>query len=165
MTDLRAIVYTSKATRHMAAQDIERLLFEARIFNQSHDVSGVLLYHAGSFFQFIEGPADGVAAVYARIREAKMHNSIVELLNAPASQRQFASWHMAFCEPPESGLEELETASWEDAIPMTRTIYERSQGLALLLYYWSKWKAEPYPNNSVRKPPSTPGTSAPAFRS
>ena len=155
MKDLRAIAYTSKASRDLTPRDLDRLLLDAQSFNKACDVSGVLLYHGGTFFQFFEGPETGVTAVYARIRQATMHNVIVELLSAPASERQFASWHMAFCEPPESELQALETASWEEAVPMTRTTYERSEGLALLLYYWSKWKAEPYPNNSVRSLPST----------
>lgn len=144
MRDLRAIVYTSKATRDLTSRDLDRLLEDAQTFNESREVSGVLLHHAGTFFQFFEGPADAVDTVYARIRKATTHDNIVEHLNAPASQRQFASWHMAFCEPPESDLQALETASWEEAVPMTRATYERSPGLALLLYYWSKWKAEPY---------------------
>ena len=153
MTELRAIAYTSKASRELPPQDLDRLLLEAQSFNEACNVSGVLLYHAGTFFQFFEGPETGVMAVYARIRQATMHNTIVELLNALANERQFASWHMAFCEAPESELQALETASWEEAIPMTRTTYERSQGLALLLYYWSKWKSEPYPNNSFKPKP------------
>ena len=153
MTDLRAIAYTSKASRDLTSQDLDRLLLEAQSFNEACDVSGVLLYHAGTFFQFFEGPEAAVMAVYARIRQATMHTRIVELRDALASERQFAAWHMAFCEAPESELQALETASWEETIPMARTTYERSQGLALLLYYWSKWKAEPYPNNSFKPKP------------
>lgn len=150
MTALRAVAYTSKSSRLLGSEYLDRLLVEAQVFNRSCDVTGVLLHHGGTFFQFIEGPAAGVAAVYARIRQASAHNTIVELLDAPASERQFASWHMAFCEPPASEMQGLETASWEEAIPMTRTLYERSPGLALLLFHWSKWKADPYPPDSGR---------------
>ena len=150
MEDLYAIAYKSKATRDLTSQELDRLLLDARSFNEGWGVTGVLLYHAGSFFQFFEGSEQGVNAVYERVRHATTHNEIVELLNAPSRGRQFQSWHMGFCEPPETELQTLATASWEEAIPITRVSYERSEGLGLLLYYWNKWKAEPYPNNSFK---------------
>jgi hypothetical protein len=150
MEDLYAIAYKSKATRELTPQDLDRLLLDARAFNQGAGVTGVLLYHAGSFFQFFEGPEVGVEAVYERICQARTHTDIVELLKAPSRSRQFESWHMGFCEPPETELQTLATASWEDAMPITRASYERSEGLGFLLHYWNKWKAEPHPNNSFK---------------
>jgi hypothetical protein len=142
MEDLHSIVYKSEATRALTAQDLDRLLLDARSFNEGAGVTGVLLYHAGSFFQFFEGPEQGATAVYRRICQSTIHNNIVELLNTTASERQFESWHMGFCSPPQTELQLLATASWEDAIPMTRSTQKRSQGLGLLLNYWSKWTAE-----------------------
>jgi len=150
MTKLHAVAYTSRATRQLTPPDLDRLLLAAQSFNEARGVTGVLLYHEGLFFQFVEGPASEVATVYARIRKATIHGGILELLNAPVSHRQFSSWHMGFCEPAESELQALQTASWEEAIPMTREIYERSPGLALLLYYWSKWKAEPFSGGQTK---------------
>ena len=150
---MHAIAYKSEARRDLTLQDLDRLLLDARTFNETAGVTGVLLYHAGSFFQFFEGPEQGVQAAYARICRATSHSDLVELLNAPSRERQFESWHMGFCEPPETALQALATASWEDAIPVTRATYERSQGLGLLLHQWNKWKAEPYPNNSFKPKP------------
>lgn len=153
MEDLRSIAYKSRATRELTPQDLDRLLLDARGFNQEAGVTGVLLYHAGSFFQFFEGPEKGVEAVYERIRQATTHTNIVELSKAPSCSRQFESWHMGFCEPPQTVLQTLATASWEEAMPITRTDYECSEGLGFLLHYWSKWKAEPYPNDSFKPAP------------
>ncbi|QIK80640.1 BLUF domain-containing protein [Lysobacter sp. HDW10] len=146
MEHLYAIAYRSKAARELTSQELDRLLLDARTFNQRASVTGVLLYHDGSFFQFFEGPEEGVDAVYQRIRPARTHTNIVELLRAPSRSRQFESWHMGFCETPETELQTLATASWEEAMPITRVSYERSEGLGLLLNYWNKWKAEPHPS-------------------
>jgi hypothetical protein len=154
MEDPYAIAYKSRATRELTPRDLDRLLLDARSFNQGAGVTGVLLYHAGSFFQYFEGPGKGVEAVYERIRKATTHTDIVELLKAPCRSRQFESWHIGFCEPPETDLQTLATASWEEAMPITRVGYERSEGLGFLLHYWNKWKADPHPNNSSKpKPP------------
>ena len=148
-----SIAYKSTATRDLTPQDLDRLLLDARSFNQKCGVTGALLYRSGSFFQFLEGPEPGVNAAYVRIRDATTHTDIVELLNAPSGARQFDSWHMGFCEPPESELQTLATASWENAIPITRVSYERSEGLGLLLHYWNKCKASPHPDNSFKPNP------------
>ena len=37
----------------------------------------------------------------------------------------------------------IANAGWENAMPITRDGYQRSEGLGLLLYHWNKWKAEP----------------------
>jgi hypothetical protein len=145
MEDLYSIAYKSTAKRQLTPQDLDRLLLDARSFNQELGVTGVLLHHGCSFFQFFEGPEKSVRAVYSRIKSAQTHTDIVELLHAPSGSRQFESWHMGFSQPPQTELQILANASWEEAIPVTRDTYARSEGLGLLLHHWNKWKAEPAP--------------------
>ncbi len=54
-------------------------------------------------------------------------------LDQPAIGRQFESWHMAFAQPPASELQKFSQASWEDAMPVTRSSIEKPIGLMLAL--------------------------------
>lgn len=146
MTALVAFAYKSTAVRDLTAHDLDDLLLDARSFNAQSCVSGVLLYHDRSFFQYFEGPEQGITEVYDRICKSTKHHDIVELLNRPISERQFELWHMGFCKPPATVLQTLANTRWEESIPITRAGYERSEGVGLLLYYWSKWKADWHPD-------------------
>ena len=55
MHQLRSIAYISSVTRALSDEELERLLVDARSFNESVGVTGVLLYNGNSFFQYFEG--------------------------------------------------------------------------------------------------------------
>jgi hypothetical protein len=76
--------------------DIDHLLARARRRNESEDVTGILLYDEGSFFQVIEGPADGVGRVYAAILADPLHYNVLELLDDKINARDFDGWAMAY---------------------------------------------------------------------
>lgn len=139
---LHAIAYVSTATRSLQPAEIDGLLLDARGFNAMSGVTGVLLFNGQQFFQYFEGLPEDVDAVYGRIRQARSHTDIRELMNSAVGHRQFDSWHMGFCNATATTLQELAQARWEESIPITRSSYERTDGIALLVHYWSKWQAE-----------------------
>ena len=142
MQDLIAIAYRSTTVRPLASAELEVLLLSARDFNLSMGVTGALFHQGNRFFQYIEGPAQGISQVYARIERSSLHSELVELAHRPITARQFESWHMGFCEPPGSVLQELSTSMWQDSMPITRDSFERSEHLEMVLNYWNKWSAE-----------------------
>ncbi len=48
---------------------------------------------------------------------------------------------MAFCQAPETLLQVLANAGWEDNIPVTRSEAEPSKALGEILYRWNRWLA------------------------
>jgi len=94
--NLHAIVYVSSATRLPDESTITHLLQRARQRNLEHGVTGLLLYADGSFMQYIEGPQAGLTVVYNVIRRDALHHSLIELLNEPVGEREFADWTMAY---------------------------------------------------------------------
>jgi hypothetical protein len=139
---LRSIAYVSRATRPFIPEDLDALLLGARVFNASVEVTGALFYHSGSFFQYIEGPDNSIAEVYQRIVQASSHTGIRKLLETEIKHRYFETWHMGFCEPPETAVQQLANASWEKSMPITRDEFEGFEGLSLAVYHWNKWSAE-----------------------
>lgn len=142
MTQLAAVAYHSRASRPLSSLELDNLLVEARVFNAAVGVSGVLFHHDGRFFQYIEGEPAGLHQVYERIRHARAHRDLVELMHEPLAQRQFDRWHMGFCQAPESTLQALSNAVWTESMPITRDSTDVGGGVRLVLYYWSKWLAE-----------------------
>ena len=100
----------------------------------------MLLHHDGSFFQYLEGPAQGLARVYARTRASRLHHELVELLDQPVLARLFPDWLMGFCEAPRSSLQQLEHARWGDAVRelQGREDQVQSDGATLLLDFWHR---------------------------
>lgn len=95
-TVLHAISYTSSTVHTPPREQIERLLDKARERNRQQGVTGVLLYCEGTFHQYLEGPATGLARVYAAILRDPLHHSICELSREPVAQREFDDWSMGY---------------------------------------------------------------------
>jgi hypothetical protein len=96
MSQLSCLVYVSSAVREVSQADIDHLLKRAWARNLGHRVSGALLYAAGDFMQYIEGPEAGLAEVYRHIRADPLHTGIIELLREPIAEREFGEWLMAY---------------------------------------------------------------------
>lgn len=141
MSDLHAMVYTSIAYP-MTQSQLAALLDGARRFNAEVGVTGVLLHHVGRFFQYFEGPVHAVREVHGRILRSTRHHSLAFLLDVPIASRQFPAWYMGFCEPPADEFQRIANAEWAQAMPITRTTMERSEGMSLVMSYWSRWVAD-----------------------
>jgi hypothetical protein len=137
MPTLTAIAYVSSATRRLSEVDMEGLLLQARTFNRDVHVTGVLLHHDGSFFQYFEGPDDAVAQVYERIRRSALHHTIFELCRGPIKQCFFADWQMGFAQTPHSQMLKLAHAEWKATATTLDGSARASVGLDLLADYWT----------------------------
>ena len=137
MSSIHAITYASTAARAMRTQDLERLLLDARRFNEEVGVTGVLLFNGGGYFQYFEGPADASVAVYDRIRASDLHHSIVELSRTTHANRQFVNWTMGFSESTDSQWQQLRKADWQSTTGSVRQpAAGASEGLRLLHAFW-----------------------------
>ena len=92
-------VYASAETKPFASSDLEELLLEARLRNEGNEITGLLLYHEGSFLQILEGDEDRVEATIARIENDERHNNVSLIFRGQIDQRSFGEWRMGFCRP------------------------------------------------------------------
>jgi len=105
------LVYCSRASELPSPMQLDELLGTARSFNAAHNVSGILLYKDGSFFQYLEGEREVVEALFERIKRDKRHYAVRLLLSNPINERVFNNWQMGFYEPS------------MDAIKLTNSCY------------------------------------------
>ncbi len=94
--DLHRLLYVSSAVQELSARALEDLLALARAKNRARDVSGVLLYADGNFMQLLEGPRETVRATFRHIERDARHHGLIVLLDAPADERLFSQWSMAY---------------------------------------------------------------------
>lgn len=132
------IAYVSAATKPLNPQEIDALLLDARDFNLEAEVTGVLLCHKNTFFQFFEGHPDSVEKVYTRIKNAKQHQYLIELANEYSKKRFFDSWSMGFCYLPQTKMQALIHAEWQSQIPSVTKYANKSLGLKMLQEFWFK---------------------------
>lgn len=143
MNEIKAIAYLSRAHKEFIPQEIDKILLEARSFNECHDITGVLLYNPGFFFQYIEGTAQNMAQVYERIKNATSHTIIMELYHDFTDKRYCSDWHMGFCRAPEGFIQELAHQSWIEKVHKVKQQAEASQGLLMLLKFWNNMASKP----------------------
>jgi hypothetical protein len=93
------IIYSSAAVAPFSEAELAVLLERARANNTRLEVTGMLLYHEGSFLQVIEGPHAVLDALFETIGRDKRHHRVMMLLNRSVEERHFGEWSMGFVSP------------------------------------------------------------------
>ncbi len=96
MTHLTHCIYASAACQPFDGAALRGLLENSRAHNEQAGITGMLLYADGSFFQVIEGPAEAVSALFARIAADPRHEQVTRIIEEPIARRRFADWSMGF---------------------------------------------------------------------
>jgi len=120
----------------MTEPELEALLLKARAKNREAGVTGVLLFHDGSFFQYFEGPTEGVQSVYDRILASPLHQGITELMRSSTHDRAFGNWQMGLSRAPRSTMLRLSNASWLNRIQTGSSASTVPVGMGLLPEFW-----------------------------
>lgn len=101
-SDLIGLSYCSTAAFKCAERslgvhaEVQRILVDSRRNNTRDGISGVLHFADGRFFQYLEGPADRVDALYARICRDLRHTDVRRLTRRPLPRRRFDGLAMKF---------------------------------------------------------------------
>ncbi|PIR01286.1 MAG: hypothetical protein COV66_02390 [Nitrospinae bacterium CG11_big_fil_rev_8_21_14_0_20_45_15] len=90
------IIYASAATQRMKPNELSDLLGKARAFNSSQNITGMLIYHDGSFLQILEGPENAVLPLIKKIQKDPRHQKFKLLLKKNVDTREFGEWSMGF---------------------------------------------------------------------
>ena len=93
---MNQVVYSSAAVAPFSETQLTELLARARTKNERLAVSGMLLYHEGSFLQVLEGDASVLESLFSNISADKRHHRVVALLKREVDERHFGDWRMGF---------------------------------------------------------------------
>ena len=94
------LVYCSRNTIADCDGDVDaeimRILDASRRNNVQEQVTGALLFSAGSFAQVLEGPLPAIERTFERIQCDPRHADVVVLHVLQSDHRDFADWSMAY---------------------------------------------------------------------
>jgi len=88
--------YGSTEALKFSEEALVALLSEARNANADRDVTGLLLYREGSFYQVLEGSESAVMATFQDIEGDPRHKEVRVLFDGETDAREFADWQMGF---------------------------------------------------------------------
>jgi len=88
--------YVSTEALKFSEEALVALLSEARNANADRNVTGLLLYREGSFYQVLEGSESAVMATFHDIEGDPRHKEVRILFNGETDVREFADWKMGF---------------------------------------------------------------------
>ena len=84
-TDIRPGSDAARALRDTACRNNERF-----------DLTGFLHHDEGFFFQWLEGEADNLAEIMARIERDPRHRNLAFLARGTQAERQFPKWRLGY---------------------------------------------------------------------
>lgn len=91
---LITIIYRSHLSEDASVSILRDMVEKASLLNVRHQVTGILLFNGSHFFQILEGPEEGVLAIYDRICADTRHNNVVELMRDYSPSRRFGNQGM-----------------------------------------------------------------------
>lgn len=132
---LSAIGYISHAVPPWDRACFETLVQRAAAFNLQVGVTGVVLFDGRRFFQYIEGPPEGLRAAYARVLRSHDHTDLMELGRAQLGRRLVPYWSMHWLLADPTQVRAVAYADWTGFIPTTRWQESPRFGTEHLLSY------------------------------
>lgn len=101
---MQQLIYTSAAIRPFKWIDLNDMLTAARKFNSSHNISGMMVYHARSILQVIEGPDEATETLFAKILRDQRHTALRLIGRNKIDKKEFESWPMGIVKNMNRGL-------------------------------------------------------------
>ncbi|TGY87875.1 hypothetical protein E5163_13240 [Marinicauda algicola] len=95
---LKCVLYVSRslipAEREEFREQISEIMAQCDRNNRADDITGALAYDRGRFFQYVEGPADAIDALVARLFDDPRHKRVTIRADEPVATRLFPDWSM-----------------------------------------------------------------------
>ncbi|CAN5430560.1 hypothetical protein BH10PSE16_BH10PSE16_12680 [soil metagenome] len=95
-TGLQEIIYVSTLAADAPIRVVADIAMKARSHNQQRDITGLLVFDGMHFCQQMEGCAQEVAALMARIRKDPRHHDVAVLHHGPLEQRRFRRFSLGY---------------------------------------------------------------------
>jgi class 3 adenylate cyclase len=92
---MKRITYISRLHNALSASAIEELGVRASRYNLKQDITGVLMYFSGLFFQIIEGDDTKIDRLFVQIKRDPRHTDVLCLKTEyQVEERLFPNWSM-----------------------------------------------------------------------
>ena len=96
MSKIYQLLYLSQSSETFSMFRLDELLQKSRLNNKALNITGLLIYNAGFFLQFLEGDKSNVQMLYKKIQKDSRHNKVKILYEQKEDKRIFNEWDMAY---------------------------------------------------------------------
>ncbi|WP_415890679.1 BLUF domain-containing protein [Neptuniibacter sp. SY11_33] len=125
-------IYCSAATdSDLTKEALDEILEQSRTNNQKSDITGILLFESGAFFQVLEGDRDAIEKAYLKISRDPRHERVTKLISEPIEERAFGEWSMGYPRVTKKELEEI--SGLNDFFARGNSFMELEEGRAKVL--------------------------------
>jgi blue light- and temperature-responsive anti-repressor len=157
------LIYASTATSEFSEQNLVELLKKSRANNAHHDITGMLLYNNGSFFQILEGPKDKVEQLFATVCADQQHSKVITIICEPIANRAFGDWTMGYATMSEQEVDEI--TGMNDFFSSGACFEQLDSGRAkklLTAFKDGRWRAKIHTKTSIAPGKNSTQTMQPA---
>jgi uncharacterized membrane protein (DUF373 family) len=102
------LTYASTAINEWSPEELLSLLKTCRTNNGAKNITGILLYAKGTFFQVLEGDETTTNNLYRVIEKDKRHKDVTLIEKQPITERAFPYWSMGFEKIDSKALSKME---------------------------------------------------------
>ncbi|MES2281529.1 MAG: BLUF domain-containing protein [Pseudomonadota bacterium] len=95
-TQLHEVLYVSTLKAGEPISIVADIAARARVFNESNNITGLLVFDGMRFCQQLEGERKPVMALLERIRQDARHTSVEVLHHAPLAGRRFRRFSLGY---------------------------------------------------------------------
>lgn len=139
------LIYTSEAKLGVDEVELYEILKSSVRNNLKLDITGLLIFHSGTFIQMLEGSRESVHEIYQVIKEDVRHSNVQKLISSTADRRYFSDWRMALEVVHEKTFTEIEAyQSLIDSSSFLAGLNRNHVGIRLLKYFYETYKTKPY---------------------
>lgn len=90
------LTYASTAVKDFSPENLLALLKTCRTNNGAKNITGILLYSHGTFFQVLEGDEAAIDSTFETIKRDTRHKDVTLIEKLPITERSFPYWSMGF---------------------------------------------------------------------
>ncbi len=91
-----AIVYVSTVSNNLEKREIEKILSSSKTWNNQNNITGLLLFSDGNFFQIIEGEKVMISKLFEAIKEDKRHHNIMQIFGKDIHKEAYDGYDSDF---------------------------------------------------------------------
>ncbi|MES2400551.1 MAG: BLUF domain-containing protein [Pseudomonadota bacterium] len=95
-SQLHEVLYVSTLDARQPISIVADIAAKARVFNESQNITGLLIFDGMRFCQQLEGERKPVMALLERIRQDPRHTNVEVLHHAPLAERRFRRFSLGY---------------------------------------------------------------------
>ncbi len=136
------LIYVSTASRQFGFDELNTLLDQSRANNEHLDITGVLLYKGGRFFQELEGPNDAIDAIFRKIAQDPRHTGVTKIIHEAIPKRLFSDWKMGFSDLSLDDLSHIVVSKEQNSHASLANLPDGRSRKLLLAFCNGRWSAD-----------------------